>query len=597
LITDKQKVWIFTFEYAGIVKVGGLGEVPANQAKNLTDKFDITVFIPSHGQIERLKKTTELEKLPFNSVGLLDPFQIGINELESSYNISFYRCKINNVEIILISGENAFTSKFLDDKIVYNPETILGKICLYSIGLRSYIEYLIDHQKEKLPDIVHMHDYHVVIPFIGMKQILTKYGLDVNSIITLHLLTWPRQQIEFYKVCGIDDTPFSVILRDGHKTLTLGEIFTLCEDPRGPDEDYYPPTVEKIGAIVSDLVTTVSKSYLETDVIPNLGGNLIEFKTDFIWDGCDWEYDDIFQAVLRNNESEIRTTLNISSDIDITRAHMKEYLLTYKMSHLSQSPLINSTKILDAINEISNGNPFIKNGNIKAFIESGPLVIATGRISRQKGFENIFKAIPGILGVIPNAKFLLLILPTDYSLSEIKTYAEYVKQYPENLRIIFGVAANIFQLAHIAADVYCALSRWEPFGIIALEAMAVKLPIIATKVGGLQESIIDIRTDPEFGTGILIEKDDISQFASALISLFRLVEIKEKVKGTGSLYEAETLQLVNSIPDEIIKSRALLDANYIDKIRENSYNRVKFNFRWNIVSKKLVDLYKRISNN
>ena len=56
--------------------MGGLGEVPANQAKSLADQFDLTVFIPSHGQIERLQKTLHLEKLPFNSVGQLNPYQI-----------------------------------------------------------------------------------------------------------------------------------------------------------------------------------------------------------------------------------------------------------------------------------------------------------------------------------------------------------------------------------------------------------------------------------------------------------------------------------------------------------------------------------------
>ena len=60
-----KKVWILTFEYAGIAKVGGLGEVPANQAKNLADKFNLTVFIPSHGKIEELtgKKKADVTKV------------------------------------------------------------------------------------------------------------------------------------------------------------------------------------------------------------------------------------------------------------------------------------------------------------------------------------------------------------------------------------------------------------------------------------------------------------------------------------------------------------------------------------------------------
>ena len=278
----------------------------------------------------------------------------------------------------------------------------------------------------------------------------------------------------------------------------------------------------------------------------------------------------------------------------LTLSDMKKYLLTHKIAHLDKSPLIRSEKILNVINEISNGNQFIKNGNVKAFEDIGPLVITTGRISQQKGFETIFEAIPEVIKVIPNARFLFLILPTDYSLREIKSYAQIVQKYPDNLRIIFGVAKDVFHLAHISADVYCALSRWEPFGIIALEAMSSKLPIIATRVGGFQETIIDIRRFPEIGTGILIEKDNPIQFANALISLFLLAEISKRARDKSSIYETETFNLVNQIPDEIIKSLVLLDPNFYNKIKENCYKRVQNNFRWEIVSKKLVNLYSKL---
>lgn len=588
---NKDNIWIFTFEYAGIIKVGGLAEVPANQAKHLANNYEITVFIPSHGLIQKLEKNPGLKKLPFNCVGQLKPSQFGINELEITYNISFYKLKINNVNIVLLHGENPFSNKFLDDKIVYNPDTLRGKISLFSIGMRCYIDFLIDGRKEDLPDIIHIHDYHAVVPFIGIKQILAKNGLDVSSIITIHLLTWPRYTIDFYRVCGIDQTPITIHLKDGLKLLTLQEIFSICEKK---SEGYQSPTVELIGAFISDLVTTVSQSYLKSDIIPNCGKELIEFKSNFVWDGCDWDYNEIFQQVLKNHEHEIRETLDISHENDLTLSDMKKYLLTHKLSHLDRSPLIQSEKVLNVINEISNGNEFVRNGFIKAFNESGPLVITTGRISPQKGFETIFEAIPKVLKVIPNAKFLFLILPTDYSLNEIKSYALYVKKYPNNLRIIFGVATDIFHLAHISSDVYCALSRWEPFGIIALEAMSAKLPVIATKVGGFQESIIDIRSFPEIGTGILIDKDNSSQFAEALISLFKLKEISEKVKDKESIYDTENFQIVNQIPDEILKSLVLLDPNYYNKIKDNCYKRVENNFRWSIVSQKLIELYTMI---
>ncbi|MFX0080793.1 MAG: glycosyltransferase [Candidatus Hodarchaeota archaeon] len=590
-------VWIFTFEYAGIVKVGGLGEVPANQAKHIADNFEITVFIPSHGQLDNLKNEYEWEKLPFNCVGQINPSIFGLNEPESNYSISFHKSKINNVNIVLLAGENSFTNRFLDDPAVYNPDTLSGKINLFSIGMRCYIEYLIDYRKDDLPRIIHIHDYHAVIPFIGIKQILTKNGLDVNSIITIHLLTWPRYDINFFRGCGIDRTPIKVQLKNGHNLLNLREIFDLCKKNSPLNEMDQIPTVEKVGAVVCDIVTTVSQSYLISDIIPNCGKDLIEFKSDFIWDGCDWDYLEIYQEVIDKHGDEIRLFLDIPIEKKLSLPDMKKYLLTHKIAHLDKSPLIRSEKILNVINEISNGNQFIKNGNVKAFKEMGPLVITTGRISQQKGFETIFEAIPEVLKVIPNAKFLFLILPTEYSLGEIKSYAQIVQKYSDNLRIIFGVAKDIFHLAHISADVYCALSRWEPFGIIALEAMSLKLPIIATRVGGFQETIIDVRSFSEIGTGILIEKDNPSQFAKALISLFLLAEISKRMKNENSIYEQETLNMVNQIPDEILKSLVLLNPSFYHKIKENCYKRVENNFRWSKVSKKLISLYIKIKEN
>ncbi len=591
---EKVKVWIFSFEYAGIAKVGGLGEVPANQAKYLKNDFEVTVFLPSHGQIEQLKGVTELEKLPFTSKHQVDFNQDGITELKFSCEISYFKCKLNGINIILLSGENSTTSKYIDDPIVYNPETLSCKILIYSIGLRLYVRNIVENGGNTLPSIVHMHDYHVVIPFISIKQELMKNGMDVASLITIHLLTWPRYGIDFYYACGINRAPIKTLLNEGFKSLTIQEIFDLCKDSQKAGEEYNPPSVEKIGAICSDLVTTVSKSYLYSDIIPNLGKSLIDFKSDFVWDGCDWDYEETYKNVIDKLGNEICEVLQIPNKSLITKTHMKDYLLTYKINHLKQSPLIKSEKVLSAINEISNGDPFIKNGVIKAFDKSGPLVIATGRISHQKGFETILEAIPEVIQIIPKAKFLLLLLPTEYSLNEIKKYAQFVKKYPKNLRIVFGIAAEIFQIAHIGADAYCALSRWEPFGIIALEAMASKLPVIATKVGGLQESVIDIRKDPENGTGILINKDNPSEFAKMLINLLLLAELSERFKDSNGNEEREKLKIINLIPDELLKSYAIRDIDFYTKIRENCIKRVNTNFRWNIVTKKLISLYKKL---
>ncbi len=595
---NKNCVWIFSFEYAGVVKVGGLGEVPANQAKHLSEQFKITVFMPSHGKVEDLKSKYTMEKLPFTCVGTINPTLFGIMEEETSYNISFYKFKKENVEIILFSGDNSFTSKFLDDNNVYNPNTIMGKIALFSLGIRCLVGYFIESKRNDLPKIVHLHDYHAVLPFFGMKQVLARNGLEVASLLTIHLMTWPRFEYNFYRICAIDDTPIRVLLSSGFEMLNLNQILQISQFDENKWTEFVMPAVEKIGAIISDIVTTVSESYLNSDIIPNCGKGLIEFKADFLWDGCDWDYYEIFNQVIETHGNEIRNFIQINDNTEINEQNMKRFLLEYKIGHLSHSPLISSQNVLNTINEISNGNPLIKNGNIKAFLDSGPLVLTTGRISPQKGFDIIFEAVPEVLKVIPNVKFLFLLLPTDYSINEIKTYSQFVKQYPQNIRIIFGVASDIFYLAHLSADVYCALSRWEPFGIMALEAMACKIPIIATKVGGLQETIVDAVLNPKTGTGILIDRDNPDQFAKALISLCKSLEVAHLVNSSEShtIFDTDTLKIVNQIPDEVIKSHVLLNHTFFNSIKENCYKRVKENFTWSIVSKKLALLYENLNS-
>ena len=585
-MSTKQKIWIFTFEFAGVMKVGGLGEVPANQAKYIAELYDITVFMPAHGQVEKLNQKERIEKLPINYKGEINSDKFGLEESDETFDISFFKYKKENVTVILISGNNSFTSKFLDDPTVYNPDTIKGKVGFFSLGMKFLVNHFLHEYPESLPNIIHLHDYHVVFPYLSVKQLMENHEIFIPSIITIHLLTYPRIEKKFYKAWGIDDTAIRLQLEDGIRYLNLDEIFELTKET---DEI---PTVEKIGAIICDLVTTVSQSYLISDIIPNCGKELIRFKADFIWDGCDWDYDELYTNVINNQGKEVREFLALQENVSLTKENLKRYLLEYKLGNLSESPLIRSPKVLKEINEISNGNPFVRNGRIKAFQDSGPLILTTGRISPQKGFDIILETIQDIIKTIPDAKFLFLILPTEYSLNEIKTYSAFVKKFPENIRIIFGVASDIFYLAHISSDVYCALSRWEPFGIMALEAMASKVPVIATKVGGLQETILDIRVHPKNGTGILINKDNRKEFVDALISLLIAARIAYLSKNDQDLNDLNTF--IDLIPDESVKSLVINDPSFYFKMKENCLQRVKNDFTWEKVTQKLIKVYQKL---
>jgi starch synthase len=65
------------------------------------------------------------------------------------------------------------------------------------------------------------------------------------------------------------------------------------------------------------------------------------------------------------------------------------------------------------------------------------------------------------------------------------------------------------------ADVFMMPSRFEPCGLAQMQAMAYGTPTIATRVGGLTDTIIDIDDDPKNGTGFLTRTNDVTGLLDA----------------------------------------------------------------------------------
>jgi glycogen synthase len=72
-----------------------------------------------------------------------------------------------------------------------------------------------------------------------------------------------------------------------------------------------------------------------------------------------------------------------------------------------------------------------------------------------------------------------------------------------------------------AIDAVVIPSRYEPFGLIQLEAMALGALPVASRVGGLRDVIVDLR-EPQ-GFGRLVEAGDAAALAGALGELAALV--------------------------------------------------------------------------
>lgn len=65
-------------------------------------------------------------------------------------------------------------------------------------------------------------------------------------------------------------------------------------------------------------------------------------------------------------------------------------------------------------------------------------------------------------------------------------------------------------------------SHYEPFGLVAIEAMASRTPVVASDVGGLQFTVV-----PE-ATGLLVPPQQEKDFAQAIDRLLADPQLKER---------------------------------------------------------------------
>ena len=113
---------------------------------------------------------------------------------------------------------------------------------------------------------------------------------------------------------------------------------------------------------------------------------------------------------------------------------------------------------------------------------------------------------------------------------------EKLKQLAQKL----GVSSNIHFLGYrpnaevhqllAASNVYALTSTYESFSISTLEAMAHKLPVIATEVGYLQVMVKDS------GAGILVPSNDENALANALVELASKDELRQELGDKGRKY-------------------------------------------------------------
>jgi alpha-maltose-1-phosphate synthase len=224
------------------------------------------------------------------------------------------------------------------------------------------------------------------------------------------------------------------------------------------------------------------------------------------------------------------------------------------------------------IHVIYNGidlNEYQKTADTKGLTDYGvdpavPYVLFVGRITRQKGVTHLVDAIR----YLPKETQVVLCAGAPDTPEIAKELREKVeaarKDHPRIVWIEKMVTKQETIQLYSNCRVFCCPSVYEPFGIINLEAMACRAPVVASATGGIKEVVVEDKT----GYLVPFEQDPVTSFP------------REPEKFAKDL--AARINLL------------LGDVEMCRRFGEAGRKRVEDIFSWTAIAHQTIDLYTRL---
>lgn len=146
-----------------------------------------------------------------------------------------------------------------------------------------------------------------------------------------------------------------------------------------------------------------------------------------------------------------------------------------------------------------------------------PLILSVGRLERQKNYDTALKALAGLA----SQPFRYIVLGEGAERAALRSQATEL-----------GLSDRVEFLGHVAdiqpwlveADLFLMPSRWEGFGLAAVEAMNAGLPVIAADVPGLREV-----TGPDGVCARLVRPDDVVMLKHAVAALLQSSDQRKRL--------------------------------------------------------------------
>ena len=178
--------------------------------------------------------------------------------------------------------------------------------------------------------------------------------------------------------------------------------------------------------------------------------------------------------------------------------------------------------------------------------EDRKTILYVGRIVREKG---IFTLLDAFEKLRKQGKDVSLVLVGEGPLKEDLAKEVLRRKLNDRVKLAGFVDEKKLVSLYNSSDAFVLPSHYEPFGMVALEAMASRVPVVVSDVGGLSEIVEDGIT------GVKVPASNPSTLAEGIL-------------------------------------RVLEDRELSEQLKENAYRAVQERYRWDMIAEKTIEAYR-----
>lgn len=303
------------------------------------------------------------------------------------------------------------------------------------------------------PDIVHCNDWHTALTPYFMSTDSSGFFNNSKSVLTIH-------NGAFHGTHRLDEIPYLHPHTALHSQLDGDAVNFL-----------------RIGIRYANKISTVSPNYA-SELLTTLGSHMLynEFqarKNDVsgILNGCDY------------SDWDPATDPHLPINFDVNNPEGKAKC---KQALQQKAGLAN--------------------------VSSVPLIGMVCRLTEQKGFGYI---LPILEDLLQHNVQVLIVGTGDPSISEV--LHRHAQIHPDKFVFIETFSEELAHLLEAGSDFFLMPSLFEPCGLNQMYSLAYGTIPIVRAVGGLKDTVIDLKEQPDQCTGFVFEQPDSSALLSCIL--------------------------------------------------------------------------------